>query len=34
MNYYKYHKYSAIIMMIAALVCLWSGHKMTARHKA
>lgn len=34
MNYFKCHEYTAIIMLIAAILCIWSGHKMTAGHKA
>ncbi|MFC2661759.1 MAG: hypothetical protein ACFNYI_01300 [Eubacterium sp.] len=30
MNPFKLHKCSAIVMIIAAIVCVWSGHKMTS----
>lgn len=33
MNYMKMHKYSAAIMMIGAIVCMYSGHKMISRSK-
>ena len=28
MNYMKWHKYSSIMMLIGALICVYSGHKM------
>lgn len=28
MNQMKLHKYSAIVMLASALVCIYSGHKM------
>lgn len=30
MNPFKLHKCSAIVMIAAAIVCIWSGHKMTS----
>lgn len=33
-NYMKWHKYSAIIMMVSALICICTGHKRTMKcHK-
>ena len=33
MNQMKLHKYSAIVMLASALVCIYSGHKMVKPKK-
>lgn len=33
MNYFKWHKWSAVLMMISGAICLWSGHKMVSKPK-
>lgn len=30
MKWMKMHKCSAAVMLAAAVICIWSGHKMTA----
>lgn len=27
-NYRKWHKYSAVIMFISAVICMYTGHRM------
>ncbi len=34
MNYFKWHKWSAIIMLTAGVICLWTGHKMVSGHNS
>lgn len=35
MNHAKWHKYSSFALLISALVCIYSGHKLTGvRQKA
>ncbi len=29
MSYHEMHKKSAIVMFIAAMICMWSGYRMT-----
>ncbi len=33
MSYYEWHKNSAMVMIIAAIICIWSGHKMAHPEK-
>lgn len=33
MKWMKMHKCSAAVMLAVAVVCIWSGHKMTAPSK-
>ncbi len=33
MKYMKWHKYSAVVMMISALICLYTGHRMVSPKK-
>ncbi len=32
-KYAKWHKHSAMIMLISMVICLYTGHKMTAPQK-
>lgn len=29
MSYHEWHKKSAMVMFIAAIICMWSGYRMT-----
>lgn len=33
MDNMKWHKYSSIIMLVSALVCIYSGHKIARKKK-
>lgn len=31
MSHMKWHKYSSIVMLISALICIYSGHKIVKK---
>lgn len=33
MDSMKWHKYSSIIMLVSALVCIYSGHKIVRKNR-
>lgn len=33
MDYMKWHKYSTVVMLVSALICIYSGHKMVKSRK-